>query len=166
VDGLHDKVVLDDDTLTIGGTHAGDKRLGGVGLLFVPSVFSWPYVVIDFRSEEPSSLTYPARGVGNLWSAPGAGPAEDDALAALLGRSRAAILAALAVPRSTTELAMKLGQSPPAVSQHLTVLRHSGLVMSSRSGRSVLYRRTMLGTSLVEASGNAAEPSDWSADAS
>jgi DNA-binding transcriptional ArsR family regulator len=126
-------------------------------MLLVPSVFSWPYVIIDFRSVQPSSLTYPARGVGNLWSAPGPSSDEDDALAALLGRTRAAILVALAVPQSTTELARKLGQSPPAVSQHLTVLRRSGMVASLRTGRSVLYRRTALATSVVQASGSVAD---------
>jgi DNA-binding transcriptional ArsR family regulator len=142
--------------LQISDTSDSDKRLAGTGLLLVPSVFSWPYVVIDFRSDEASSLTYPARGVGNLWSAPDASPAQDGALAALLGRSRAAILVTLTVPHSTTALALKLGQSAPAVSQHLTVLRRAGLVVSWRSGRSVLYRRTALGTSVVDASGAAA----------
>jgi DNA-binding transcriptional ArsR family regulator len=166
MDSLHDKVVLDHDMLQIGGTSDSDKRLAGSGLLLVPSVFSWPYVVIDFRSEEPSSLTYPARGFGNLWSTPGVSPAEDGALTALLGRSRAAILQSLAVPRSTTGLAVKLGQSPPAVSQHLTVLRRSGLVVSWRSGRSVLYRRTALGTSVVDASGGATGSPDQPASIS
>jgi DNA-binding transcriptional ArsR family regulator len=52
---------------------------------------------------------------------------------------------------STTELSLKLGQSPSSVSQHLSVLRRSGLVTSWRSGRRVLYRRTDLATSIVEA---------------
>jgi DNA-binding transcriptional ArsR family regulator len=74
----------------------------------------------------------------------------DDTLASLLGRSRAAILTSLSVPRCTTELALTLGQSPPAVSQHLSVLRRSALVVSWRSGRKVLYKRTALGASIVE----------------
>jgi DNA-binding transcriptional ArsR family regulator len=157
LDSLHDKVVLDNDTIRIDVGRAGDKRTAGAGLLLVPSVFCWPYVVIDFRSEQTSSLTYPARGIGNLWSAPGPSADEEDALAALLGRSRAAILVALAVPQSTTELASKLSQSAPAVSQHLAVLRRSGMVASWRTGRSVLYRRTALATSVVQASGSAAD---------
>jgi DNA-binding transcriptional ArsR family regulator len=161
LDSLHDKVTFDEDTIRIDiqidGGPGGDKRPGEAGMLLVPSVFSWPYVIIDFRSQQPSSLTYPARGIGNLWSAPGPAPDEDVALAALLGRTRAAILVALAVPQSTTELARKLGQSPPAVSQHLTVLRRSAMVASWRTGRSVLYRRTALATSVVQASGSVAD---------
>jgi DNA-binding transcriptional ArsR family regulator len=152
-ESLHEKVTLDSDALRLDTPHRSDRRLSGRGLLLVPSVFAWPYVIFDVRSEHPSSLTYPARGVGNLWTNRTPPPADEDALAALLGRSRAAILANLGVPRSTTALAVKVGQSPPAVSQHLTVLRRSGLVVSWRSGRSMLSRRTPLGTSVIEASG-------------
>ena len=155
-DSLHEKVSLEDDALHLSASHRSDRRLSGRGLLLVPSVFAWPYVIFDVRSEDPSSLTYPARGVGKLWTASAPAPIDDDALAALLGRSRAAILIGLAVPHSTTELAVKLGQTPPAVSQHLAVLRRSGLVVSWRSGRSMMSRRTTLATSIVEASGNTA----------
>jgi len=54
---------------------------------------------------------------------------------------------------STTDLAGQLGQSSAAVSEHLAVLRRSGLVTSWRSGRRVLYQRTPLATSIVAASG-------------
>ena len=40
---------------------------------------------------------------------------------------------------STRELARSLGISDAAVSQHLTVLRHHGIVMSHRRGRTVLH---------------------------
>jgi len=150
---LHPKVRLHDEMLQLDIRHTGDKELSGGGLLLVPSVFAWPFLIFDVGSMDPSSLTYPARGVGNLWQSSGSAAADEDTLGALLGRSRAAILSTLAVPYSTTKLALKLGQSPPAVSQHLSVLRRSGLVTSWRSGRSVLYGRTPLATSIVEASG-------------
>jgi DNA-binding transcriptional ArsR family regulator len=153
-DSLHEKVTLEGDTLEVKASHPSDRRLSGRGLILVPSVFAWPYIIFDVRSEDPSSLTYPARGVGNLWKGSTSTPVDDDALGSLLGRSRAAILVGLAVPHSTTELAIKLGQTPPAVSQHLAVLRRSGLVVSWRSGRSMMSRRTPLATSVVEASGN------------
>ena len=50
---------------------------------------------------------------------------------------------------STTQVARSVGQSAGSVNQHLAVLRESGMVTSWRSGRSVLYRQTALGGSLV-----------------
>jgi DNA-binding transcriptional ArsR family regulator len=148
---LHDQVSIQDDVLQIKKVHNSEEDLAGASLMLVPSVFVWPTIIFATGTIGSPSLTYPARGVGNLWESSASEPA-DDALAALLGRSRAAILVCLALPYSTTELSLKLGQSPPAVSQHLAVLRRSGLVTSWRSGRSVLYRRTALACSIVEAS--------------
>jgi DNA-binding transcriptional ArsR family regulator len=44
---------------------------------------------------------------------------------------------------------MVLGQSPSSASQHLAVLRRSGLATAHRRGREVLYLRTPLATSLL-----------------
>ena len=107
--------------------------------------------VDDRGAAAPPSLTYGPRGIGTLWQTPPARPVEEDALGALLGRSRAAILTGVALPKSTTDLARELGQSPPAVSAHLSVLRRCGLVTSWRSGRRVLYQRTPLASSIVAA---------------
>ncbi|MEV6907778.1 metalloregulator ArsR/SmtB family transcription factor [Amycolatopsis sp. NPDC051071] len=52
-------------------------------------------------------------------------------------------------PATTTDLADALGVTPSAVSQHLKILRDSGLVARERSGRSVLYLTTPLGASLL-----------------
>jgi DNA-binding transcriptional ArsR family regulator len=41
---------------------------------------------------------------------------------------------------STTELAGRFGMSVPAVSRHLSVLQHAGLVAAARQGQRVLYR--------------------------
>ena len=129
-----------------------EEDLSGIGLLLVPSVFVWPNVVFAVSPSGPATLTYPARGVASLWGHDDVVAAAENELGALLGRSRAEIIVALAVPHSTTELALALGQSPSSVSQHLSVLRRCGLVKSWRSGRSVLYRRTDLATSIVDAS--------------
>jgi len=127
-----------------------EEHLAGDGLLLVPSVFVWPNVVFAVDAARPPSLTYPARGIGNLWGGHGRGAADEDPLSALLGRSRAEILSALELPSCTTELAARLSQSPSAVSQHLSVLRRSGLVTSWRAGRRVLYLRTDLANSIME----------------
>lgn len=160
--GLHHRLRFDTDTLSIDATGGGAEALSGSGLVLVPSVFCWPYLLFNTSADGAAHLVYPARGIGNLWS--GSEPAErdGDTLGALLGRSRATILGCLALPQSTTDLAVSLGQSPSAVSQHLSILRRSGLVTSWRSGRRVLYQRTGLAASLIEASGQS-EPGSASA---
>ena len=120
------------------------------GLLLVPSAFVWPKVRIVAAAPWQPTLIYPARGIGMLWSAER--PVPPDALANLVGQSRAALLLALDCPRSTTELAATLGMSPGGVSQHLSILRKAGLVSGNRLQRVVLYMRSTDGDSLVRAS--------------
>jgi DNA-binding transcriptional ArsR family regulator len=84
-----------------------------------------------------------------LWEADR--PAAPDALGALLGKVRAAVLMALDHPRSTTDLSRALGVSAGGVSQHLGILREAGLVHGHRVGRVVLYLRSPAGDGLVGA---------------
>jgi DNA-binding transcriptional ArsR family regulator len=119
------------------------------GLLFVPSVFVWPAVVLITAAPWQPTLIYPARGVGTLWEPDQVRP--PTALAALLGRSRAAVLLALDQPRSTTDLARALGITAGGASQQLAVLRDAGLVHGHRVGRVVLYLRTPAGDDLLAA---------------
>jgi ArsR family transcriptional regulator, arsenate/arsenite/antimonite-responsive transcriptional repressor len=59
---------------------------------------------------------------------------------ALASGARRRMLRALAEgERSTTELAAHLGVSAPAVSRHLSLLEHAGVVTSRREGQRVLY---------------------------
>ncbi|GAA3096940.1 winged helix-turn-helix domain-containing protein [Streptomyces goshikiensis] len=120
----------------------------GAGLLLVPSAFAWPRVLTRSVPPEPPQLAYPARGIGALWEPRSPGPAAD-AVAAVLGRSRAQLLAELDVPASTTQLARSCGLSVAGVSQHLTALRNAGLVTGHRNGRSVLYARTAVADALL-----------------
>ncbi|MEO3890795.1 helix-turn-helix domain-containing protein [Nonomuraea sp. B5E05] len=53
------------------------------------------------------------------------------------------------MPATTTQLVRQLGLSLGAVGGHLAVLRESGLVTRTRTGRSVHYERTPLGESLA-----------------
>ncbi|TYC19204.1 helix-turn-helix transcriptional regulator [Micromonospora sp. MP36] len=69
----------------------------------------------------------------------------------LIGDSRSALLRTLATPAITSQLAAQLGMTLGAVGGHLAVLRDTGLVARSRTGRSVLYRRTRLGDDLAAA---------------
>ena len=124
--------------------------LDGEGLLLVPSVFVWPSVAVYAERPWPRAIVYPARGVSALWEPPTA--ADPEALGSLLGRSRAVLLRTLADPASTTQLARALDLAPGAVGDHLAVLLRAGLLDRSRSGRSVVYRRTPLGDALAAVS--------------
>lgn len=121
------------------------RRVGGEGLTLVPTMFtrrgSAPV------GDGPPMILYPARGQGALWEAePVANPA---AVAAVLGETRTALVAALAEPASSTELAVRFGVTTSAVNQHLRALRAAGLLTSTRYGRSVLYLRSELGAALL-----------------
>jgi DNA-binding transcriptional ArsR family regulator len=118
------------------------------GLVLIPVVLGAEYVMIKGHSTTQTTVRYPARGVGALWTA-GTRPARGSAVR-LLGRARASLLEALRAPATTTDLAGALGVTPSAVSQHLAVLRDSGLVVSERSGRSVLYLTSDRGLALLD----------------
>ncbi|GHG62318.1 ArsR/SmtB family transcription factor [Streptomyces griseocarneus] len=132
-------------------TVRGPRRLDGRGLLLVPSAFVWPRIFSVLTEPWQPALYYPPRGIGTLWHARPATVSE--ALAGVVGRSRAALLAELATPASTTDLARRTGLTPGGVSQHLAALRTAGLVSAHRAGRHVLYARTRAGEALVEAAG-------------
>ncbi|MEJ8641450.1 DUF5937 family protein [Streptomyces sp. MS1.HAVA.3] len=123
--------------------------LRGDGLILVPSVFHWPDTTVMAEPYQPM-LTYPAPGVATVWQQ-GTVPTTE-ALDALIGRTRARVLVAIADPVTTVTLARRLSMTPGAVSQHLTVLHAGGLLSRHRSGREVFYARTTLGESLCVAS--------------
>ncbi len=153
---LHPEVTLQDGHLRIDKPHHPNASVASPTLALIPSVFLWPQLIVVCAKADFFELHYAARGVGVVWEGLREEDESEGALGTLIGRSRAAILTRLDVPRSTTQLAGELGHSPGTVSEHLTVLRRNGLVTSIRSGRSVLYRRTSLATSIVtlsEASG-------------
>lgn len=127
-----------------------DQVYRDAGLTLVPSVFLWPGLVVTHGAQGRFQITYGARGTARVWEGLASHNHDGRTLAALIGRARASILEALHTPQSTTQLAHQLGQSPGAVSQHLRVLRESGLATSWRTGRVVLYRQTPLATSLIE----------------
>ncbi|MFI1974842.1 ArsR/SmtB family transcription factor [Streptomyces wedmorensis] len=145
---LHETVRWDDGTLRLVRRHCALSRdQAGSGLLLIPSVFAWPRVLTRSVHPDPPQLAYPARGIGTLWEPRTA--AATDAVAAVLGRSRALLLTELDTPSSTTRLATHCGLSAAGVSQHLIALRNAGLVTAHRSGRSVLYARTAVADQLL-----------------
>jgi DNA-binding transcriptional ArsR family regulator len=77
------------------------------------------------------------------------GATAPDALAALLGHTRAAVLRLLVRPHSTTGIARQLGISPASASQHARILRSAGLVTSRRDNAAVFHRCTPPGRHLA-----------------
>jgi DNA-binding transcriptional ArsR family regulator len=123
-------------------------EVGPGGLVLLPVVLGPAAVLIKGRTSTRTTLRYPARGVGTLWTA-GTRPAPGSTVR-LLGRHRAALLEALRSPATTADLARALGVTPSAVAQHLAILRDSGLVTGERLGRTVLYATTPRGLTLLD----------------
>jgi DNA-binding transcriptional ArsR family regulator len=121
---------------------------GAGGLVLLPVVLGPPYVLTKGHTTTQLTVRYPARGAGALWTAGTRRPR--GSAVRLLGRARAELLEALRSPATTTDLARALAVTPSAVSQHLGVLRASGLVAGERSGRSVLYLATEPGLALLD----------------
>jgi DNA-binding transcriptional ArsR family regulator len=147
---LHPTVRWSAGTLTV--THkycAAEATLADKGMVLVPSVFAWSSVATTLETSAAKQLIYPSRGWGSVWEESRA--AVPDAVAAVLGRTRALLLAELTAPASTSELAGRTGLSAGGVNQHLTALRDAGIVSAHRVGRSVLYMRTAVAESLLAA---------------
>jgi DNA-binding transcriptional ArsR family regulator len=153
---LHGGVRWRSGTLEVESLADAEVVLDGRGLQLVPSVFVWPRTGAMFDPPWQPSLIYAPRGVGDLWTPSGEGPA---ALGDLVGRGRARILTALEAETSTTELARRLGASAAGVSEHLGVLRRAGLVRARREGRSVLYSHTAVGDALTAPGSSPGSPS-------
>ncbi|MER7763664.1 DUF5937 family protein [Streptomyces sp. NPDC097619] len=145
---LHPQAEFSGDRLRIDKPgHRAFRDACGTGLVLVPCAFAWPNLLVLHNEPYQPALSYAPRGIATLWEDTPQAAAEP--LGDLLGRSRAALLAHLDLPVSTTQLAAYLNLSAAAVSQHLGVLRRSRLVTSQRSGRWVLHRRTALASSLL-----------------
>ncbi|GAA1686298.1 winged helix-turn-helix domain-containing protein [Fodinicola feengrottensis] len=124
-----------------------DLQLGGRGLLLVPSVFCWHYAVTLLDPSLPPTLVYPVEQETGLDARV---PSGEDALAALVGSTRGEVLRHLdETGCSTSELARRLGISLASASQHASVLRRAGLIVSRRAGNTMLHSRTPLGTALL-----------------
>ncbi len=128
-----------------------DLHLGGRGVLLIPSMFCWRRPLTYVDPELPPVLVYPvAPGIG-WWTAPSGAPDKEpgDALARLLGATRAAALRVIEDGCNTAELARRIGVSPPTASEHAAVLREARLIASVRRRNRMLHTLTPLGTGLL-----------------
>ncbi|WP_246278608.1 winged helix-turn-helix domain-containing protein [Phytohabitans rumicis] len=125
-----------------------DLHLDGRGLLLVPSFFCarTPVALVD--PALPPVLVYPIDRLDGLARRGGGG---QQALEALLGRTRAAVLEVVGDGCSTGEVARRLRISPAAASQHATVLRNAGLLATHRDRNTALHTLTPLGRAMLSA---------------
>ena len=147
--GLHPLVSWTGTMLRSGsckGNHVLSSR--GRGLVLVPSVFSWPDVLVTIDPGRQPGLVYAPRAAASVCNGPLAKPR--DALQALLGATRAMVLFEVSQPRSTTEIAGRLNLSAASVSHHLHVLKDAGLSYGRRQGHWVLYEATDAGRELID----------------
>ena len=129
------------------------REISGAELSFVPVTPQRGWVAWD----EPRryAVMYPCSGA---LAHPDSQAATPETLAALLGPARAAILALLDTPKSTTQLVMLTGQGLGSVGRHLKILWDAGLLRRRRAGRSVLYYRSEAGDLLVSIQKDATRP--------
>lgn len=125
-----------------------DVHLDGQGLLLIPSYFCarMPVTLVD--PDMQPVLVYPAMttAVETMAVQPGV---RQEALADLLGATRAVILTAIADGYSGRRLAAQARVSPATISHHTTVLREAGLITTSRMGNTVVHRLTTTGARLL-----------------
>ncbi|MDV9173457.1 ArsR family transcriptional regulator [Streptomyces sp. W16] len=133
-------------TLEFDSTDNVEITLDGHGITLLPSVF-WTGRPLVGRYAEGTFLVYPATTPLPLLDDPSA-----NALATLLGGTRATILEQLTRPRTTTDLARQLDLAKSSVSEHTGALRAAHLTTAHRDGKSVWHTCTPLGLGLLTGS--------------
>jgi DNA-binding transcriptional ArsR family regulator len=142
--GVHPGSRWTGSTLEVDVPGDSEHAPAGRGLTLLPSAFWTGRPMIGTHSDGSMLLLYPA-----LTPLPLVDAEPADALGALLGRTRAAILSLLVEERTTSELAAKLGISAASASAHTKTLRAAGLVVTRRTGKAVSHAATPLGLRLL-----------------
>jgi DNA-binding transcriptional ArsR family regulator len=168
---LHPAVSFDvaTSTLTVSGPGSGRSPaldLGGRGLVIAPEYFTTqPRLRVPHDDEAPAVLTYPVvRHQHTTGSQPQPGL---DGLAAVLGSTRAAMLATIAGGLLTQQdLADATGTTKAAISQHAAKLRAAGLITTVRRNGRSHHHLTEAGEALLRASRPGPQPRPGPPDAS
>ncbi|MFD9061944.1 ArsR/SmtB family transcription factor [Kitasatospora purpeofusca] len=157
LDSLHPKAVWRDEGVlecTLGDLE-GSFELGGRGLELRPNYFVQRSISLLAGPDRQSLLLHPiaapaAAPIATNAAGTSARTPAADGLAAVLGAARARVLRAVAGGDcSTTELAQRLGVTPPSASAHAAALRTAGLIATRREGRQVRHTLTDVGHDLL-----------------
>ena len=147
--GLHRDVKYSRGRLTIRTDSYWDGKKRKRGIILVPSIFAWPDVFLTVRPPWHPSITYPSRGVAEVWA--DSGRPTPNALALLVGDSCAKVLVHLRTPRTTLEIARVLKLSSAAASEQITKLWRTGILERTRIGRRVFYSVNEKGQAVLSA---------------
>ncbi|MFI0815594.1 ArsR/SmtB family transcription factor [Streptomyces sp. NPDC021098] len=124
-----------------------DIHLDGRGLTLQPSFFCWGAPTTFLDTGLPPVLVYPVERSLD-WSAPP--HASRQAVAALLGKTRARVLEVVATAAcTTTQLAERARVPIQTASHQATVLREANLIHSRRHRNTVIHTVTALGAALL-----------------
>ncbi|MGW0392998.1 DUF5937 family protein [Streptomyces sp. NPDC003042] len=146
--------VITADKMVNGQATAVDPRVGA-GLVFVPTNFGWPHLLVLHAPGWRPVVHYPL-DPPELASAPGSVELLQRRMEALAHPMRMLLCRSLGRASYTTgELAAVHGISAPEVSRHLAVLRKAGLLHTRRQGRYVQHQLDLsvvarIGTDFIE----------------
>ncbi|MFF2525446.1 ArsR/SmtB family transcription factor [Streptomyces liangshanensis] len=124
-----------------------ELHLDGRGLVLQPSFFCRSTPVVLHDPALPPVLVYPV--THSDVPVPHERPGARLSLGRLVGHTRSAVLEAIEHGCTTSELARRTAVSLASASQHASVLREAGLVVTLRHGSSVLHTLTPLGAALL-----------------
>ncbi|MER5732970.1 DUF5937 family protein [Streptomyces sp. NPDC002138] len=126
------------DKMVHGSATATDPRVGS-GLVFIPTNFGWPHLLVLHAPGWRPVVHYPI-GSPELTSSPGSVELLQRRMEALAHPMRMRLCRSLArASYTTSELATVYGISAPEVSRHLSVLKKAGLLRTRRQGRYVQH---------------------------
>ncbi|MGW6196113.1 winged helix-turn-helix domain-containing protein [Kribbella sp. NPDC055110] len=139
---LHPDVEWATPVLTYFADRTSDIHLNGRGLELYPSPLVSNCLAMDAPDRRPV-LVYPCADLTDP------DDAATDALADLLGRTRAAVLRSLTHPATTTQLARRVGISLASTSDHTRVLRAAALITTHRTQGTALHALTPTAQNLL-----------------
>lgn len=152
VDEAHTRITA--DKMVNGQATATDPEVGP-GLLFIPTNFGWPHLLVLHAPGWMPVVHYPLESP-ELPAEPPSVEQVQRRMEALAHPMRMRLCRSLArAPYTTSELARVYGITPPEVSRHLAVLKRAGLIHTRRQGRYVQHQLDLavvarIGPDLIE----------------
>ncbi|TDD80748.1 transcriptional regulator [Actinomadura darangshiensis] len=157
--GLHPGARWNPPVLELPYSRDHHIHLDGRGVRLLPSFFCWGRPFTFHDPVLPPVIAYPIEH-DLAWTAPRSPRDPGRPLAALLGRTRTAVLTTVAAGGgcTTTELARRTGISLASASQHTGVLRDAGLITTVRRGGHVVHSLRPAGAALIHAPAGRGRP--------